>query len=143
MLVGAAGTLLGGLLAQRWGRIRTVRVAYAVAVPALAGVSLVPGPAVYLLVALAAVALYTPCSLHVTLGQDYLPGRPGTASGVTLGLAVSVGGLAAPAVANASTLQLALLSLVVLPALAYAAARGMIDPHHEPRPQQTVASIGV
>jgi FSR family fosmidomycin resistance protein-like MFS transporter len=57
-----------------------------------------------------------------------------------------VGGLPAPAVgaiANASTLQLALLSLVVLPALSCAAARGMIDPRDEPRPQQTVASIGV
>ncbi|MGN9841533.1 hypothetical protein ACTMTI_25740 [Nonomuraea sp. H19] len=34
--------------------------------------------------------------------QDYLPGRPGTASGVTLGLAVSVGGLSAPALGAAA-----------------------------------------
>jgi FSR family fosmidomycin resistance protein-like MFS transporter len=33
----------------------------------------------------------------VKLGQDYLPTRPGTAAGVTLGLAVSIGGLIAPA----------------------------------------------
>ncbi len=32
----------------------------------------------------------------VTLGQEYLPERVGLASGVTLGLAVTVGGLAAP-----------------------------------------------
>jgi len=32
----------------------------------------------------------------VTLGQDYLPGRIGTSSGVTLGLAISTGGLLAP-----------------------------------------------
>jgi MFS transporter, FSR family, fosmidomycin resistance protein len=30
------------------------------------------------------------------VGQDYLPSRPGTAAGVTLGLGVSIGGLAAP-----------------------------------------------
>ena len=58
--VGAAGTLLGGVLANRWGRIRTVRVSYAVAIPAVAGVALVPGPAVYLMVAIAAVATYVP-----------------------------------------------------------------------------------
>lgn len=144
--VGAAGTLLGGLLAQRWGRIRVVRVAYAAAVPAIAGIALVPGPAVYPLVALAAVALYVPFSLHVTLGQDYLPNRLGTASGVTLGLAVSVGGLAAPAIgaiANATTLQWALLSLVALPIVAYTAARGMVEPRQAPRPQATRPRIGV
>jgi FSR family fosmidomycin resistance protein-like MFS transporter len=32
----------------------------------------------------------------VTLGQEYLPERVGLASGVTLGLAVTVGGVAAP-----------------------------------------------
>ncbi|MEV4601389.1 MFS transporter [Amycolatopsis sp. NPDC049253] len=139
--VGAASTLLGGVLAERWGRIRTLRVAYLVAIPAVAGVALVPGPAVYALVALAAVATYVPFSLHVTLGQDYLPHRHGTAGGVTLGLAVSVGGLAAPAVgglANAAGLQQALLSLTVLPVLAVVAARGLTEPHHEDRPQETV-----
>ena len=32
----------------------------------------------------------------VKLGQDYLTSRPGTAAGVTLGLAVSAGGLLMP-----------------------------------------------
>jgi FSR family fosmidomycin resistance protein-like MFS transporter len=32
----------------------------------------------------------------VVLGQEYLPKRIGIASGVTLGLAVTIGGLAAP-----------------------------------------------
>ncbi|SEQ63229.1 MFS transporter, FSR family, fosmidomycin resistance protein [Lentzea xinjiangensis] len=129
--VGAAGTLLGGVLAERWGRIRVVRVSYALGVPAVAGVALAPGPAVYVFVALTAVTLYVPFSLHTTLGQDYLPNRLGTAGGVTLGLAVSVGGLAAPAVgalASAATLQWALLSLVVLPLVAWVAARGLAEP---------------
>ena len=126
--VGALGTLLGGVLAGRWGRIRTVRISYAVAIPAVAAIALVPGPAVYVLVAVAAIALYTPFSLHVTLGQDYLPNRHGTASGVTLGLAVSVGGLGAPAIgaiANATSLRWALLALAALPAIAYLAVRGL------------------
>ena len=140
--VGAAGTLLGGVLAERWGRIRTLRVSYALAVPAVAAIALVSGPAVYAVVAVAALALYVPFSLHVTLGQDYLPNRIGTAGGVTLGLAVSVGGLAAPvigAIASATNLRWALLSLVVLPVVACVAARGL----SEPSPHRTVLAGAV
>ncbi|RDI20253.1 FSR family fosmidomycin resistance protein-like MFS transporter [Lentzea flaviverrucosa] len=129
--VGAASTLLGGVLAGRFGRVRVLQVSYAAAVPAVAGVALVPGPAVYLMVALTAVALYVPFSLHVTLGQDYLPNRLGTAGGVTLGLAVSIGGLGSPvvgAIAGVWNLQWGLLSLVVLPIVAWVAARGLRSP---------------
>jgi FSR family fosmidomycin resistance protein-like MFS transporter len=95
---GAVGTPAGGRLADRYGRLAVVRWSYALTVPAVAGVVLAPGPAVYLFAALTSAGLYVPFSLHVTLGQDCLPRRPGTASRVTLGLTVSVGGL----VANAS-----------------------------------------
>jgi FSR family fosmidomycin resistance protein-like MFS transporter len=37
-----------------------------------------------------------PFAVLVKLGQDYLPTRPGTASGVGLGLAISAGGLFMP-----------------------------------------------
>jgi hypothetical protein len=40
------------------------------------------------------IALYVPFSPMVVMGQKYLPNRIGLASGVTLGLAVSVGGIA-------------------------------------------------
>ncbi|MEV4394506.1 hypothetical protein [Nonomuraea sp. NPDC049607] len=43
---GAAGTVLGGRLAGRWGRVPAMRVAYAAAVPAVAGVVLASGPLV-------------------------------------------------------------------------------------------------
>ncbi|MFI7445060.1 MFS transporter [Nonomuraea indica] len=128
---GAVGTVLGGRLARRWGRIRTMRRAYGVAVPALAGVALVPGPALYGFVAVAAIALYVPFSLHITLGQDYLPNRVGTAGGVTLGLAVSVGGVLAPALgamADATSLRTVLATLCVLPALALLLTRRLREP---------------
>jgi FSR family fosmidomycin resistance protein-like MFS transporter len=121
----------GGWLAGRFARVRVVRWSYAAGVPALAGLVLVPGPAVFGFVAVAAVALYVPFSLHVTLGQDYLPGRVGTASGVTLGLAVSLGGIATPvlgAVADAHGLETALAILIALPAAAAAIAWRLRDP---------------
>lgn len=55
----------------------------------------------------------------------------GTASGVTLGLTVSVGGLASPligAAADAASLRTALLPLAVLPLLAWALARRLPEP---------------
>ncbi|MGW1208430.1 MFS transporter [Streptomyces sp. NPDC002499] len=128
---GALGTVAGGRLADRYGRVSVVRRSYAATVLAVAGVVLVPGPAVFLFVALASAGLYVPFSLHVTLGQDYLPRRVGTASGVTLGLTVSVGGLATPgigALADATSLQTALLPLIVLPALGGLLLAGLREP---------------
>ncbi|MFI7413845.1 MFS transporter [Streptomyces sp. NPDC049627] len=130
-LGGAVGTVAGGRLADRYGRLAVVRHAYVLTVLAVAGVVLVPGPPVYLFVALTSAGLYVPFSLHVTLGQDYLPRRVGTASGVTLGLTVSVGGLAAPAVgalADATSLQTALLPLIALPALGRLLLSGLREP---------------
>ncbi|WP_425246221.1 MFS transporter [Streptomyces sp. NEAU-NA10] len=128
---GAVGTLAGSRLAGRYGRLAVVRRSYLVTVVAVAGVVFVPGPALYGFVALASAGLYVPFSLHVTLGQDCLPGRVGTASGVTLGLTVSVGGVAAPAVgalADATSLRTGLLPLVVPPVVAWLLVRGLREP---------------
>lgn len=98
---------------------------------AVAGVVLVPGPAVHVFAALTSAGLYVPFSLHITLGQDCLPRRVGTASGVTLGLTVSAGGLAAPAVgalADATSLRAGLLPLIALPAVAWLLLHGMREP---------------
>jgi FSR family fosmidomycin resistance protein-like MFS transporter len=117
--VGAAATLVGGRLADRLGRVRTIRAGHALAVPALVGLVAAPSlPLAFLATALLGVALYIPFSVQVTLGQDYLPDRVGTASGVTLGLAVSAGGLLAPALgalADHTDLGTALAVLTVAP----------------------------
>ncbi|MEU0409151.1 MFS transporter [Streptomyces griseorubiginosus] len=138
---GAVGTVVGSRLADRYGRLTVVRGAYGLTVLAVAGVVLAPGPAVYLFVGLASAGLYVPFSLHVTLGQDYLPGRVGTASGVTLGLTVSMGGLAAPALgalADATSLRTALIPLVALPALGGLLLSGLGEPEPAPRPRLPV-----
>ena len=117
--VGAAATLVGGRLADRLGRVRTIRAGHALAVPALVGLVAAPSlPLAFLATALLGIALYLPFSVQVTLGQDYLSDRVGTASGVTLGLAVSAGGLLAPALgalADHTDLGTALAVLTVAP----------------------------
>ncbi|MEU8390811.1 MFS transporter [Micromonospora sp. NPDC048843] len=130
-LGGAVGTVLGGNLAGRWDRVTVVRWSYLVSVAAVAGVVLVPGPAFYLFVALTSAGLYIPFSLQITLGQDYLPTRVGTASGITLGLTVSVGGLVSPligGVADAVSLQVALAPLILMPALSWLLFRTLPEP---------------
>ncbi|UFQ20452.1 MULTISPECIES: MFS transporter [Streptomyces] len=130
-LGGAVGTVAGGRLAARHGRLPVVRWSYALTVLAVAGVVLVPGPALFLFVVLASAGLYVPFSLHITLGQDYLPRRIGTASGVTLGLTVSIGGLASPlvgALADATSLGLALTPLIALPAVGWLLLRALREP---------------
>jgi FSR family fosmidomycin resistance protein-like MFS transporter len=121
---GVAGTLLGGRLADRFGLTRTVLAGNAAAIPAMIALRVCPGAGTALAAALAAgVTVRIPFSVLVKLGQDYLPSRPGTASGVTLGLAVSAGGLAAPvfgavAAAHGTPAVFSLLCLLPLPAVA-------------------------
>lgn len=119
---GAAGTLLGGWLADRYGKVRTVRLGYLLAIPGLLGVLFAQNAVMaYLAVGLLGIALYFPFSVHVTLGQDYLPNRIGTASGVTLGLAVSMGGIVTPVfgiLADHAGLSVAIACLLFFPVLA-------------------------
>ena len=91
------GTLTGGYLADRLGRRKVIRMGFAggVLFLALFAVTTNRSLAFALLVPLA-IFLFMPTSVLVVLGQEYLPRRVGMASGVTLGLAVSVGGNVRP-----------------------------------------------
>ena len=130
-ITGAFGTAIGGHLARRWNRTTLLRWSYLLSIPLLAGMFLIPGPIAWVFIVLVALTLYVPFSLQVTLGQDYLPQHMSTASGVTLGLAVSVGGVATPligALADRVGLEYALLPLIALPAVAFIALWGLQDP---------------
>ncbi|MBG0850772.1 MFS transporter [Streptomyces spinoverrucosus] len=130
-LGGAVGTLVGSRLAHRWDRVTVVRMSYLITVGAVAGVVFVPGPAIHLFVALTSIGLYVPFSLQVTLAQDYLPTRVGTAGGITLGLTVSVGGLTSPligTVADATSLRTALMPLILMPAVSWLLFRTLPEP---------------
>jgi FSR family fosmidomycin resistance protein-like MFS transporter len=123
--------VLGGNLAKRWDRVRVARWSYLISAIAIAGSVWIPGPSVYLFIAMASAGLYVPFSLQVTLGQDYLPSRVGTASGITLGLTVSVGALFSPllgVLADNTSLQTALAPLVVMPVLSWLMFRILGEP---------------
>ncbi|MEU4314943.1 MFS transporter [Nocardia sp. NPDC024068] len=123
---GVVGTLCGGRLADRIGTRATIRLGGLLAIPALVALRLIDDTWIALIaVALAGVAANLPFAVLVKLGQDYLPARPGTAAGVTLGIAVSAGGLFMPLLgrlADHHGPQAALTALCVVPASAAALA---------------------
>jgi MFS transporter, FSR family, fosmidomycin resistance protein len=119
------GTLLGGWMADRFGRRQVLRVGFTGATVLLAVFLSTPDRtwAMALLVPLA-VFLFLPTSVLVVLGQEYLPNRVGLASGVTLGLAVSVGGMCAPLLGLlADRYGMGLVIAILLGLLATAAAQ--------------------
>ncbi|HEX7251941.1 MAG TPA: MFS transporter [Thermoanaerobaculia bacterium] len=106
LLSGVAGTLGGGWLADRIGRRIVVLGSLAALVPLLlAFVSVSSAAAALALLVPIGLALYAPFSVMTVMGQEYLPSRVGTASGVTIGLAVTLGGLAAPILGRVADLR--------------------------------------
>ena len=92
-----AGNLMGGRTADRLG-LRTVTITgFFILACFLPGLLFVSSPlALTLLLVPVGVMLSAPFGPMVVLGQSYLPHRVGLASGITLGLAFSFGGLTTP-----------------------------------------------
>lgn len=95
--MGAVCTLLGGRLADRFGCRRMIRISLAFFIPCILLMALPHNLYLSAVMLLPIVAsLYFSYSPMVVLGQQYLPNHVGFASGVTLGLAISIGGLTVP-----------------------------------------------
>jgi MFS transporter, FSR family, fosmidomycin resistance protein len=139
LAAGALGTLVGGRLADRFGRRVVLRTSMAVLTPLMV-VLLLGGVGVAIgALALIGAATIATFSVTVVMGQEYLPSRLGIASGVTLGLAIGFGGLGAAIlglVADATSLRTALevVAVLPLPALALALALPEGGEHLRRRP---------
>jgi FSR family fosmidomycin resistance protein-like MFS transporter len=103
LIAGVAGTLIGAPFADRYGRLIVIWISNGTSVLfalLLALFVTAPGPLSLALgfafAFLLGGALTSGAAALIVLGQDYLPNRMGTASGVTLGIAVSVGGIFSP-----------------------------------------------
>jgi MFS transporter, FSR family, fosmidomycin resistance protein len=111
LVAGAVGTLLLGPVADRIGLRRTLLVTQAALAPLIlvfVEVGGVPGAVALMLVGVCVVGTF---GVTMVLSQLYLPRHVGIASGLSIGLAIGVGGLAAVAlgaVADAIDLQAAL-----------------------------------
>jgi MFS transporter, FSR family, fosmidomycin resistance protein len=129
---GVLGTLLGGRIGDRIGLVRTVQLGNTLLVPALVALLLCRDQYAALpLIFIVGLVTNIPFAVLIKLGQDYLPTRPGTAAGVTLGLAVSAGGLFMPvlgAVADHHGPQGAFVVIAVIPVIAVALSSRLAEP---------------
>ena len=115
---GAAGTLIGGRIADRVGRRTILLGCLALAGPLLAAFIAAPTAIALVLIALVGFTVVGTFAITVVIGQDYLPNRLGMASGVTLGAAIGVGGALAPllgALADAHGIETAMWVIAALP----------------------------
>jgi FSR family fosmidomycin resistance protein-like MFS transporter len=129
MLVGGAvGTLVGGRLADRIGRRAVLRGSMILLPPLIVGF-LVSGPVLAMVfAALAGAATIATFAVTIVMGQEYLPGRIGVASGVTIGLSIGLGGVCAPLLgllADAHGLRAVFELMVFVPLLALALAQAL------------------
>lgn len=97
--MGVVITFLGGVLADRFGFLRVLRGSMLIMIPSMFflvnSTNLIAATLLLIPVAFSLFAAYSPI---VVLGQTYLGKNVGFASGVTLGLTTTIGGLISPIV---------------------------------------------
>jgi len=117
---GVIGTLCAGPLADRYGQ-KPVLVASLMLSPGLVAVfALVGGAVGAVAVCLAGAVIVSTFSVTTVMGQEYLPSRIAMASGMTVGLAMGLGGIGAVllgVIADSVDLRAALLATAAGPAL--------------------------
>ena len=129
---GVVGNLLGGHLADRIGQRKVILCGFfslAGFLPALIWVDS-SWVALVLLVPIG-LTIFGTYSPTIVLGQRYLPNRIGLSSGVTIGIAIAIGGGAAPIIgkiADIHGIRFALSSIAFLPLLTAALAMTLPDP---------------
>lgn len=118
---GIIGNILGGKLADRFGHIKVMFIGFSVLIPLLPALMWVSNPKIAMIllipIGLAMFATYSPL---IVMGQKYLPNHVGLSSGITIGVAVAIGGVAAPLlgkIADIYGIWLALASISFLPVL--------------------------
>ena len=144
LIAGAAGTILGGLLADRFGTKKHLCLTMALMVPLLFLVLNTTGAAALVVIALAGMVLISTFSPTLVMGQQYLPYHIGLASGLLTGFSVGVGGLGVPVLGKLADLygvDLVLQILTVLPVIGLGLALALPRPPAvETRPSAATAA---
>ena len=121
LFAGAVGTLLGGPLADRLGWRRTLIGSFTLATPLILVYALVGGTIGGVALVLSGAAIIGTFGVTLVMSHEYLPGRVGIASGLSIGTAIGLGGVAAlalGALADTIDLEAAVLATAIGPALA-------------------------
>ncbi|MFQ8887673.1 MAG: MFS transporter [Bilophila wadsworthia] len=131
---GVISNFIGGMLSDRFGYLRIIRLSYVVLIPSIVLFGLVDNLyAAFALLLPLGFSLYAPFSSMVVLGQKYLAKNIGFASGVTLGLATSMGGIVAPLlgwIADGYGLPRAIQSMTIVAVIGTVAAFAVAQQTH-------------
>lgn len=94
LLAGAVGGLIGGYVSDRFGRKPLVVISLALASTCFYGFLYTSGAISYVFLALGGMALLSSFSVTVAAAQELIPENKALASGLSLGFAIGMGGLA-------------------------------------------------
>jgi FSR family fosmidomycin resistance protein-like MFS transporter len=140
LLAGAIGTLFGGRFADRFGRRIVLLGSFVVATPLILVYAVAGGLVGEVALVLSGAAVIGTFGVSLVLSQEYMPGRVGMASGLSIGLAIGLGGVAAltlGAVADAVDLETAVVATAAGPALAFFVTL-LLPPSPRRRPPEPV-----
>ena len=140
LLAGAIGTLFGGRFADRFGRRVVLLGSFVVATPLILVYAIAGGLVGEVALVLSGAAVIGTFGVSLVLSQEYMPGRVGMASGLSIGLAIGLGGVAAltlGAVADAIDLETAVMATAAGPALAFFVTL-LLPPSPRRRPPEPV-----
>jgi FSR family fosmidomycin resistance protein-like MFS transporter len=97
IFTGAIASVIGGQLADRFGINKIMKIGWVLLIPSIFFLTRIANPLFTLLMLVPiSTGNYLITTPLIVLGQKYLPKNVGFASGITLGLAVSIGGVVAP-----------------------------------------------
>lgn len=146
LMAGAAGTLVLGPVADRIGLRKTLVITQALLTPLILVFVFVGGSTGVVALVLVGVCVVGTFGVTMVLSQLYLPRHVGMASGLSVGLAMGVGGIAAVvlgAVADTINLETALTISAAAPAIGVAFCLRLPTPTQRPHaalePTQTLA----
>ena len=134
---GVLGTVVGGPLADRWGARRFMLCGFLLAGPLGMLFLLSSGPGALLWLGLFGGVLISTFTITVVLGQSYMPGNAGLASGLIVGFAIGTGGVAVTLlgwIADHFGLLVVLWIAALMPLACFAATSFLPLPHGERRP---------
>ncbi|MEH7177374.1 MFS transporter [Neobacillus vireti] len=93
LIAGAFGTFFGGPLADRFGKKKLISVSMLLTIPFSILIPFVPSVIAFIFLTLTGFILMTNFSVTVVFAQELVPGKIGTMSGLTVGLAFGMGAI--------------------------------------------------
>jgi MFS transporter, FSR family, fosmidomycin resistance protein len=93
LIAGAFGTFFGGPLADRFGKKKVISISMLSTVPFSLLIPFVPSTLAFILLTITGFILMTSFSVTVVYAQELVPGKIGTMSGLTVGLAFGMGAI--------------------------------------------------